>query len=212
MVYAALEMEVRAINKALRGLGEPPAVHLIGIMAVRLKAQFAADCRCIIMAGLGGALERELKIGDVVVDDRAGLISAAGEQRLSAAISWRRGGIYTADRVIATPAEKAELHLATGAAAVDMEGAVVRALAKKKGIGFISIRAISDTADQTVIPQVMGMIDDVGRPRPLEMTKRLAQKPGLLPELFRLADQSKRAGAELGKAVKIVMQELHRPG
>ncbi|MGA2232903.1 MAG: hypothetical protein ABSH22_18540 [Tepidisphaeraceae bacterium] len=209
LVCCALAMEARAIRRGVKGssLGVPAAL-VVGIRAVRLKQSAIGDFKCIIMAGLGGGLDPDLKIGDVVIDDAAGLISEACEENLSAAVNWRRGKIHTVDTIVATPAEKAELFLRTRAAAVDIENAVVRAMAEKAGVAFLGIRAISDTANQSISPKVMGMVDEVGRPKILEVGQALLRKPGLIGELMRLGEQSKRAGAAMGKAVRIVVNEL----
>jgi nucleoside phosphorylase len=212
LVCCALEMEARAIAREWREAkgseSSSPVVLVVGIRAVRLKQSDIGDFKCIIMAGLGGGLDPDLKIGDVVIDDAAGLISEACEENLSAAVNWRRGKIHTVDTIVATPAEKAELFRRSGAAAVDMENAAVRAMAKKAGVAFLGIRAISDTANQSVSPKVVGMVDEFGRPKILELAKTLLRKPGLFGELMRLGEQSKRAATAMGKAVRMVVKGL----
>jgi adenosylhomocysteine nucleosidase len=141
------------------------------------------------MAGLAGALDPGLKIGDVVMDD-----------------ATTRGRIYTADHLIATPAEKAALFRQTGALAVDMENAIVRRAAEAAGIPFIGIRAISDTADQAIDPAVLTIADEVGRPKPLAIAMLLIRRPGMAAKLRRLQADSHRALAALGAAVKTLIE------
>ena len=50
------------------------------------------------MAGLGGALDPELAIADVVVDELSDL--TVGDR------AWRRGRIYTANKIVASVPQK----------------------------------------------------------------------------------------------------------
>src|SRR5258706_644925 len=82
----------------------------------------------IISTGLCGALDPTLRVGDIV-----------------------RGGpdvVFSTDRVAATAAEKRALFERTGARAVEMESAAVRAKAAEWGVKYDCIRVVSDTADE----------------------------------------------------------------
>jgi uridine phosphorylase len=182
-----MDMEARSIARALAGSRVAFDLEVIGIRASRLPRDLGRrGASCIIMAGLGGALDPALKIGDVVLDDV----------------------IHTSERLITTAAEKAALFLKTGCRAVDMENAIVRAAAEAAGILFIGIRAISDTADQAVDPSVMNLVDEVGRPRPLAVAKLLLLRPGMIGELGRLRADSEKALESLGTAVRMRLDGL----
>lgn len=116
------------------------------------------------MAGFGGALDPGLKIGDVVIDDPP-------------------GRIYTSDALISTPEEKAELYARTGAQVVDMENAIVRTFAEHLGIRFVGIRAVSDTASDSLDPAVLTLVDDLGRLKPARLARTLICRPMLIPSL-----------------------------
>jgi len=173
LIFAALELEAAALRKELN-----IEVQVIGIRACRLPRALPRASR-IILAGLAGALDPALKIGDIVMD----------------------GSIHTSDRLIATAAEKAELFQTTGARAVDMETAVVRRAAQAAGIPFTAIRAVSDTADQALDPALLTVVDEVGRPRPLKVAALLVRRPNLVPQLRRLEADSRKALAALAIAV-----------
>ena len=121
VIFTALRIESRAVERALKGAGRPVQIHTIGIGAKRIPLVLPKDLGAIIMAGLAGALDPDLKIGDVVVDDPRAIVPKK--------LSLRRGRIFTAERIVATAGEKAELFAETGAAAVDMEQADVQKLA-----------------------------------------------------------------------------------
>ena len=158
----------------------------------------------VIMTGLAGALDPALQIGDVVVDCDLELPDFG---RL-----LRRGRIHGADRIVATPHEKAELHRQTGALAVEMEGAIVRKWAKELGASFIGIRSISDRADQTLDPAVLALVDEWGRPRWGRIPGTLLRRPWLLPQLIRLGRDSQRAARRLGAAVRALVDHLTKHG
>lgn len=166
----------------------------------RLRSEHGQDARAtvaIIMAGLAGALHPALQIGDVVID--------AASDKIPGNLKFRRGKIYTADRLIATPAVKADLFHATGALVVEMENAIIRAAANAAGIPFIGIRAVSDTADQALDPAVLGLVDNLGRMRPLAIAGTLLRRPALIPYLNRLGAASRLAADRLAEAVREIL-------
>ncbi|MDB5334003.1 MAG: nucleoside phosphorylase, partial [Phycisphaerales bacterium] len=167
-----MEIEAKAVARAL-GLDSPSPnkpskadragliveLHLIGIGASNFaSAMLGADSAVFIMAGLAGGLDPSLRVGDVVIDDcPTGLLPD---------VAHRRGGIHTAEHLIATTTEKAALFAQTGALAVDMETQIIRALARQEGIPFVAVRAISDAFDEALDPTILKLVDGFGRPRP----------------------------------------------
>lgn len=95
----------------------------------------------IISTGLCGALDPALRVGDIVV---------SGEARLESRARFVRGAMHTAEQVIGTAPEKRALRSHTGALAVDMEASTVAAEAAARKIPFLSIRAVSDAAGDTL--------------------------------------------------------------
>ncbi len=101
----------------------------------------AGEVSAIISTGYCGALDPELRVGDIVVS--AG--SPAQSHR-----SFVRGAVVTCDRVAVTAAEKRGLREQTGAIAVDMEAEAVRERAAALGIAYTCIRVVSDTAEENL--------------------------------------------------------------
>jgi adenosylhomocysteine nucleosidase len=178
-------------------------LHLIGIRARHLpESGISGGCAVVIMAGVAGALDPALQVGDVVIDDLPpGWNAPAGA---------RRGAIVTQDGILATPSDKADLFGRTGALAVDMETACVRQWARGRGVPFVAVRSISDRADQTLDPAVLRLVDSFGNPRPAALAKALLARPSLVPHLWRLGADSKRAAARLGAIVKELVAEAER--
>jgi adenosylhomocysteine nucleosidase len=150
----------------------------------------------IILAGLAGALDPTLKIGDIVID-----ATAAGPITDWPKLAGRYGKIHSSQSLISTSRAKAELFASTGALAVDMESAIVQRYAQSAGLPLLMIRAISDTADQEVPLEVMSCIDELGNPRAAALAGKLARHPSLIPKLMRLGQQSRIALENLGKTV-----------
>jgi adenosylhomocysteine nucleosidase len=97
----------------------------------------------LVSFGVAGALRADLPIGTVidatrVVDESGAVLWEGGPLGASPA---RAGTILGADRIVDDPSERARLHEATGADAVDMESATLARTGRLAGC----IRSISDT-------------------------------------------------------------------
>jgi hypothetical protein len=193
-------MEAKAITAEL---GEAMAsqqvsLHVIGIRAKKLSRDLLAGSSGIILAGLAGALDPALAVGDVIVD------SASPPLPLC---HFPRGKFYATDHLAATPAEKQRLFRETGCAAVDMESDIVRALTESMGLPMLHLRAISDAADQTLPPRMMDWIDNIGRLRAPKLLADLALHPHQIPAMIRLGKNSRLALRRLTQAVGVILQQ-----
>ncbi|HEY2588839.1 MAG TPA: hypothetical protein VGI81_24060 [Tepidisphaeraceae bacterium] len=204
LILTAVTLEARAIADAL-GMecpkpGQPSRIArngvsitlaLTGVSARHLPGEASG---VVLTAGLAGALDPSLAVGDVVVDD--------WPASLPVPPGVRRGAIHTDHQIAATPREKAALFAQTQALAVDMENSSVREWARRQGAQFGAIRAISDRADQTLDPAVLRLIDPWGRPKPMAIAQTLLRHPRLIPHLMRLGRDSKTAARRLGQAIR----------
>lgn len=177
----------------------------------------------VLSCGVAGALDPRLRAGDVVVGDLApypfpgegrGPASdcsqpGSGLRRGSEFIGWvahhlpdaHRGTIAGVDAIIASAAEKAALHAATGALAVDMESHIAARVAKRHGLPFAILRTISDTADHALPPAALvGMRPDGGIALGAILAS-LARHPGQFPALIRTGRDAGAAFAALGRAM-----------
>jgi adenosylhomocysteine nucleosidase len=193
VIFTAMEMEARGIATVLRLVGAQIDLRVVGIRACRLPAELP-EASVIIMAGLAGALDPGLKVGDIVCE-------CADPHPCPLPEYWARGQIHTSDRMISTPLEKAELFRQTGAKAVDMENAIVKREAEKAGIRFVGIRAISDTAADAVDAELFKIVDEVGKVRPMAAAGLFLRNPGLIKQARRLQADSEKALDALGAAV-----------
>ncbi len=207
IILTAVDIEARAIA-SIFGLPAPkpgrPArtadavptveIHLVGIGAKQMPENLSEPpIRGIIMAGLAGALDPKLRVGDVVIDDCPAAFLPE--------VSFTRGTIHQAAKIVGTSREKQELYETGGALAVDMESAIVRQAAKKWNVPFVSVRAISDSANESLNPTMVRFIDPFGRVRPLALAGSIIRRPGLIPELLRLGQSARMASDNLAGAV-----------
>lgn len=209
VILTALRHEARAIAKALklRFVSQMRAtsenedeihLHVVGPRCMRLPAKAEVNGkRGIILAGLGGALDPGLRVGDVVVDETSDLPTPPGQ--------WRRGRIHCAANVVATAEDKLALFRSTGDLAVDLETAAARRFAAAAGLPYLGIRAISDAAGDPLDPVFMTWIADSGEVRPGKVALDLCRRPRLIPQVWRLRSQSSLALGRLTEALRQIV-------
>jgi adenosylhomocysteine nucleosidase len=103
----------------------------------------------IISAGFGGALDADLKVGDIIVGEWVLSLKRNETMRLLSDLTglgngFKKGGILTENRFIHDPMEKRKLFETSGVLAVDMETWGVVEASLQSGIRVLSIRSISD--------------------------------------------------------------------
>ena len=130
----------------------------------------------IVTAGFAGGLAPDLVRGSLIRAARVTLPDRSKHLRLAYAVpaNGRDLVLATTDRILTTPAEKADLHAASGADAVDMETLAVAEVAAGEGLPCGSIRVISDDASQT-LPREVAMLA-----RPQSAMRRLGAALGAI--------------------------------
>lgn len=139
----------------------------------------------LVSFGLAGGLNPAVRPGAVIVPET--VLAGGAVFHADAALAARFGGfaggpLLAGTKIVASAADKARMHAATGADAVDLEsGAVARA-----GLPFAVVRAICDPAERTLPPAAMiplrrGGGVDLGR-----ILLSVARRPGQIPGLIGL--------------------------
>jgi adenosylhomocysteine nucleosidase len=121
----------------------------------------------LICAGYAGALQPGPRVGDLILGENVSdaALASAAMRVLSDRGPLHRGALTTQPRVAETPEAKAALAAGTGAIAVDMETGWIAAASARVGAPILSLRVISDAADQA-FPAPGSIMFDQARQRP----------------------------------------------
>jgi adenosylhomocysteine nucleosidase len=170
----------------------------------------------VFTCGFAGGLNPDLKLGEVIFEladaPLAPSLSPPGGERVSArtgeglsskllAAGGKPVKFFCADRIATTVAEKKKLRGETGADAVEMESAVIRAVCQERGIPCATVRVISDTANED-LPldfNVLAKPDqslDYGK-----LFLAIAKSPGKLGALMQLQKQTRLAAERLAEVL-----------
>ena len=204
-VTFALPSESSDFRRLLGHQGHEIAVLHTGVgektcrnrMAPFLDAQ---PYELLISSGFAGGVDPSLGVGDLLLAE-----NFSDPQLLARARSILVGGVarlVTADRVIASETERAELAQKNNAAAVDMETEwIARACAERK-LPMLSLRVISDTA-AAPFPAPPEVLFNLKRQQTeaLKLIPYLLKHPSALVRLIRFARQIATARANLGAAL-----------
>jgi nucleoside phosphorylase len=153
----------------------------------------------IINVGFCGALDSDLKIGDVIVADKVFFSTQMFDCRLvETSASFRHGAICSSARIAATAQEKEELRR-SGAIAVEMEAGGIAPYALDRGLPFFCVRAVSDLADESFANDFNAALGPDGRYRIGRLVgSALMQPHRRFPELIRLKRRCDTAAERLG--------------
>jgi adenosylhomocysteine nucleosidase len=208
-IGAALEREVRPLVRKWKRVESSHAGHAltffesehavavcagIGQDAARRAAEAIVTAyhpELLLSAGFAGALDRNLKVGQVfwpgcVID---------GKDNSTTEIAAGNGTLISFPAV-AGAGQKAKLADAYGAQAVDMEAAAIARGAQKHGIEFAAVKVISDERDFD-LPPMDRFVNAAGQFRSGAFAWFAVMRPWLWPSVLRLARNSARASQAL---------------
>jgi adenosylhomocysteine nucleosidase len=185
--------QIRAI---LTGMGQDHALN-----AAKRSLGYKPDI--CISTGLAGSLRSGYRPGDILA---ARLVSEVGEpvavashrELLSTAVDCGARQIErlaTSKTLVARAEQKREL--GSQAEAVDMESYTILAEAARCGVPAVAIRAISDTADFEMPYDFEQARDAQGQIRVAKIVVQVLRRPTGLPDLVRLARNSRFASRRL---------------
>lgn len=222
LVVTGLTREARIVAGAgLIAVAGGAAAGLAGRIEAAVRAHAP---EAIVSFGLAGALAPGLEPGDLV----AGSAVLAGEDRVECDVEWRgaiitalsggsgevKGGdvlVLGAEAMITRADAKRALYERTGAAIVDMESAAAARVAAAHGLPLAVVRAVSDSAGQTLPPAVLnGMKPDGGMDLGGVLAS-LARDLRQLPALIRTGREAERGFRALDNARRLLGLRLGRP-
>jgi adenosylhomocysteine nucleosidase len=226
-VVAALDAEARTLGPAARrsdglsALGDGTLLAVSGIggslAAIAARALVDAGASSLMSFGLAGGLDPALRAGSIVLPSE--IISRDGVH-FSTSADWREqlrlaiarqsiahrqpmvaGTLLTCATAIDAVADKAEAFRETGAVAVDMESLAIAQVAAARGLPFIAVRVIVDTAAD-VLPRAVIAASRGGQVNIGRLVAALAVAPRDIAALIRLAQRYRSATRSLAAVAR----------
>jgi adenosylhomocysteine nucleosidase len=178
----------------------------------------------VISAGFCGGIAKELQVGDAVLAEGLMIVSDNVLQQVAANIPhWchdfgfrqnREGprvcnGLFVSTKTIMNKSLLAALLPANAPCpVVEMESAAIALAASENGIPFIGLRTVSDPFDEELGFSLDEFCDDRMRIRIPLVLLTIARKPRFIPQLFRLARNSRIAAASLSRSIERLLSVM----
>lgn len=161
----------------------------------------------VLTCGFCGGLNPELSGTTVVADaDAPGNL----RERLEA-MGVRPVRFHTAARVAGTAKEKARLFAQTGADAVEMESGVIREICRERGIPALTVRVVSDTAEEDLPVDFNKLMTAKGGVHFGRLALELATHPRAIPRLMKLQRRTSAAARALADTLEKLVAILPDP-
>jgi len=178
-------LENVAVTVIHTGIGPAAAERAIREVLVHEKP------RKVISAGFAGGLDPALRVGDTLASESP-----------AAAILSRATPIET-------PAEKIAAFQQTGARLVDMETATLAGECADAGVLLVSVRAVSDSADQFLpVPFAVWFDTARQRARPLALVLHLLRSPSHIAPFVRFVSRLPSVARALAQAIEGALADI----
>jgi adenosylhomocysteine nucleosidase len=187
----------------------------MGSAAAALGARALIDAGAGALAswGMAGGLDPALAAGTIFLPSEVIALQGATiptarlwRERLRDALAAQgpvaRGKLLTTAKAIGSVADKAALFRETGAAAVDMESLAIAEVAQTRGLPFIAVRVVVDSARDALPQAVTVAADSAGHLHMWRLIGALARAPGDLAPLIRLARCYRAASRSLAAVAR----------
>jgi adenosylhomocysteine nucleosidase len=175
-----------------------------GAIAASLKGGDVLICESVYLHGSEGE-------GAPAVRSEGALLALAEAAARSSGVPYTVGSSITVSHILGQPAEKATAAAAFPAQVVEMESYWLGRAARERGIPFLAVRAVTDTA-RDVVPDMSGLMDGHGSLRWGRLGLYLAAHPGSVIPLVKLAGNTLRAGRNLSAFAGEFLSLWSRPG
>ena len=172
----------------------------------------------MISAGFGGGVLAGLPVGDVVMAEQilhwsgsefeALPVGFYGRNAAADSLSLKRGAFITCDAIFNKHLLARRLPAVVVNPVVEMESAAVARVAVTHGIPFLGMRAISDPWDEELDFTIEEFCDDTMRIRPAKVLATILRRPRIIPQLIRLARNSRVAATGLSSAMERLLRQI----
>ena len=218
-ILTGLASELRLIRKTTTGITPQPIFACAGANpeCARLETErlITEGAEALISFGLGGGLIPRLRPGHIILAEKTILpggreigmdkewIGRLLKLTAGSGLAIEAGILAGSDRVVPTPENKHALAAHTGALIVDMETHALAEVAEDAGIPALAIRAVCDSADQSIPRAVIGSTRPDGEVKTMKIMGRLFAAPWQLPALLGLRRGERDAFAALDRLVRL---------
>ena len=224
-LITGMQMEAQCLDALTRylPLEQRPYIHCAGPGPVRatIACQYIEQriISGIVSIGVAGGLDPELVAGTLLVP--AAIINSDHQlmetdanwcANFSAALPSKPPSTLQigTDVAITNSKEKERLFREYKAHAVDMESHILGEYAKERGVPFIVIRSVADTAKDTIPEAALAGLGVTGNIRPLQVIRQLLPNPKQIPAVLKLARGNVAAINSLKKIPRPAIEVLCR--
>ena len=170
------------------------------------------DIEALLIVGVAGALSPDLAVGDLVVAssvrNEQGAVESPDATLLERALesdSVVRGGVLSVEKIVVEPAAKQDLWQSMGGGpfqVVDLESATYANLAAKRQIPYLALRAVSDTATETLPLDFNAFRTPDGRINRSKVARHLIFHPHLVGPLKGLRSRLRECAVSMADVVE----------
>jgi adenosylhomocysteine nucleosidase len=196
---------VTGLGREARLISRPDITTVVGggdsqALQKRIHDAVGNGARRILSIGICGALSPHLDVGDCIVatevvsSDRRFLTHGPWTQELLDSIPESQpASLAGTDAILASGADKFELHRSTKAAAADMESHVAARVADEFSVPFAAVRVVSDSATRALPPAALVAMSKSGEVDVVAVLRSLMSRPSQIPALIRTAWEAEKA-------------------
>ena len=193
----------------------------VGRQAARDAAQLMIDGHqphTLISAGFAGALAPDLEHGAVLIPTRIldehhqciHTLTPGGHIPFLAEKTGNPKTLITVDSVITSKEKKAQLRQESHADLVDMESAAVALVAQNANVQFLAVRAISDTSEEALPPEVSRLSQPQSPMHRFGAAlAAITRRPAAVTDLWRLWEQGMSCSRTLADRLEQIAQTIH---
>ena len=225
---STLVIVAMASEKAI--VGERPGIQTIvgagnaPALAKQLKAAIAAGADHVISVGVTGALDPDLKVGEIVVGVS---VCGEGETVIHCDAGWtnrisgplkdspqvgrfpvRFANFVSTTAPVATVAARSALRASTAADAVDMESFIAASIAGAHGVPFAILRVVLDSSPFDLPPAALLPFTSSGGNDIEAILGSVARDPWQIPALLKLSSWSEKAMGNLAIALSRIGEDF----
>jgi adenosylhomocysteine nucleosidase len=169
----------------------------------------------VIVVGIAGGLSPSLSPGgllvahDVVEDGQSvPAPDARWLQRARRDTGATPATFVSTRNILCTPRDKAEVYSSLpggGVAAVDLETATIARAASRRGLPYAALRAVSDTAEESLPMDFNALRDHTGAVSNRRVILRAMSRPGIIPSLWDWRARVSLCSDNLARAVRSLL-------